>query len=225
MARKMRVKVNIKKRVFNDIYFPLLDNEDRYVVLYGGGSSGKSFFIAQWLIYKMLTRKMNLLVVRQTANTNRDSTFALLKEVIHKWKLDELFKINDLRIKCINDNEIIFRGLDDSEKIKSVTFESGELTHVWVEEATECQEADIQQLKVRLRGGTTKKQMILSFNPVNVNHWIKKHFIDSGLATVVHSTYKDNKFLTDEDKKALESFKYTDQYYYQVYCLRTMAEY
>ena len=215
----MRVKVNIKKRVFNDIYFPLLDNEDRYVVLYGGGSSGKSFFIAQWLIYKMLTRKMNLLVVRQTANTNRDSTFALLKEVIHKWKLDELFKINDLRIKCINDNEIIFRGLDDSEKIKSVTFESGELTHVWVEEATECQEADIQQLKVRLRGGTTKKQMILSFNPVNVNHWIKKHFIDSGLATVVHSTYKDNKFLTDEDKKALESFKYTDQYYYQVYCL------
>ena len=221
----MRVKVNIKKRVFNDIYFPLLDNEDRYVVLYGGGSSGKSFFIAQWLIYKMLTRKMNLLVVRQTANTNRDSTFALLKEVIHKWKLDELFKINDLRIKCINDNEIIFRGLDDSEKIKSVTFESGELTHVWIEEATECQEADIQQLKVRLRGGTTKKQMILSFNPVNVNHWIKKHFIDSGLATVVHSTYKDNKFLTEEDKKALESFKYTDQYYYQVYCLRTMAEY
>ena len=105
----MRVKVNIKKRVFNDIYFPLLNNEDRYVVLYGGGSSGKSFFIAQWLIYKMLTRKMNLLVVRQTANTNRDSTFALLKEVIHKWQLDELFKINDLRIKCINDNEIIFR--------------------------------------------------------------------------------------------------------------------
>lgn len=61
--------------------------------------------------------------------------------------------------------------------------------------------------------------MILSFNPVNVNHWIKKHFIDSGLATVVHSTYKDNKFLTDEDRKVLESFKYTDQYYYQVYCL------
>lgn len=221
----MKINIKINKRVFNDIYFPLLDNEDRYVVLYGGGSSGKSFFIAQWLIYKILTRKMNLLVVRQTANTNRDSTFALLKDVIHKWKLDELFKINDLRIKCINDNEIIFRGLDDSEKIKSVTFESGELTHVWVEEATECQEADIQQLKVRLRGGTTKKQMILSFNPVNVNHWIKKHFIDSGLATVVHSTYKDNKFLTDEDKKALESFKYTDQYYYQVYCLRTMAEY
>lgn len=61
--------------------------------------------------------------------------------------------------------------------------------------------------------------MILSFNPINISHWIKKHFIDSGLATVVHTTYKDNKFLTDDDRKVLESFKDTDPYYYQVYGL------
>lgn len=81
------------------------------------------------------------------------------------------------------------------------------------------QESDINQLKVRLRGGDSDKQMVLSFNPVNANHWIKKHFIDSGLATVCHSTYKDNKFLTDEDKRVLEDFKNTDPYYYDVYCL------
>lgn len=107
----MKIKIKINKRVFNDIYYPLLKNEDRYVVLYGGGSSGKSFFIAQWLVYQMLTKKMNLLVVRQTANTNRDSTFALFKDVIHKWNMDSIFKITDLRIKCINDNEIIFRRI------------------------------------------------------------------------------------------------------------------
>ena len=50
-------------------------------------------------------------------------------------------------------------------------------------------------------------------------HWIKKHFIDSGLATVCFSTYKDNKFLTDDDRKALEDLKYTDEYTYDVYCL------
>lgn len=181
---------------------------------------GKSYFIAQMLIYKLLTKSpMNLLVVRETANTNRDSTFALFKDVIHKWNLEKVFKITDLRIKCINGNEIIFRGLDDAEKIKSVTFETGELTHIWIEEATETSEADVNQLKVRLRGGTSKKQMILSFNPINVNHWIKKHFIDSGIATVVHTTYKDNQFLTEEDRQVLESFKDTDPYYYQVYCL------
>ena len=162
---------------------------------------------------------MNLLVVRQTGNTNRDSTFALFKQVINQWNLSSLFDITDLRIKCKNGNEVIFRGLDDTEKIKSTTFENGELTDIWVEEATECKEADINQLKVRLRGGKSKKQMVLSFNPVNINHWIKRHFIDSKLATVCHSTYKDNKFLTEEDIKVLESFKDTDPYYYNVYCL------
>lgn len=213
------INIQINKKVFNKKYLPYLDNEDRYLLFYGGGSSGKSYYIVQRYIYRLLTRKMNLLVVRQTGNTNRDSTFALFKQVINQWNLSSLFDITDLRIKCQNGNEVIFRGLDDTEKIKSTTFENGELTDIWVEEATECQEADINQLKVRLRGGKSKKQMVLSFNPVNINHWIKRHFIDSKLATVCHSTYKDNKFLTEEDKKALESFKNTDLYYYNVYCL------
>ena len=213
------IDVNISKKVFNDKYLPYLDNEDRYLLFYGGGSSGKSYFIAQRFIYLMLTKKMNLLVVRQTGKSNRDSTFALFIQIINAWNMQSLFKINDLRITCINGNEIAFAGLDDVEKLKSITFKSGELTHIWVEEATETQEADINQLKIRLRGGTSKKQMVLSFNPINITHWIKRHFMDSKLATVVHSTYKDNKFLTEEDIKTLEAFKEIDEYYYNVYCL------
>lgn len=218
-------KVEISKKVFNSVYLPYLENTDRYLVFFGGGSSGKSYFIAQRWIYKCLTHKMNLLVVRQTGKSNRDSTFALLVQIIREWNLERLFTINksNLRIKCQNGNEIIFIGLDDVEKIKSTTFENGELTDEWIEEATECSEEDIQQLKIRMRGGTSKKQMVLSFNPINISHWIKKHFIDSGLATVCHTTYKDNKFLTDDDRKVLESFKDTDPYYYQVYGLRTMG--
>lgn len=216
------INVKISKKVFNDKYIPLLNDDTRYLVMYGGGSSGKSYFIAQRFIYKMMKQKCNLLVVRQTGNTNRDSTFALFKHVISNWNLSSIFTVTDLRIKCANGNEIIFRGLDDVEKIKSTTFENGELTDIWVEEATETQEADIQQLKVRLRGGTSKKQMVLSFNPINISHWIKRHFIDGEVeknVTVCHSTYKDNKFLNEDDIKALESFKYTDPYYYDVYCL------
>ena len=213
------INVQISKKVFNDKYLPYLDNEDRYLLFYGGGSSGKSYFIVERYVKKLLSQKMNLLVVRQTGNTNRDSTFALFKQVISQWGVSSLFDITDLRVRCKNGNEVIFRGLDDTEKIKSTTFENGELTDIWVEEATECFEEDINQLKVRLRGGKSKKQMVLSFNPVNINHWIKRHFIDSKLATVCHSTYKDNKFLTKDDIEALESFKDTDPYYYNVYCL------
>jgi phage terminase large subunit len=217
------IDIKISKKVFNDVYLPFLDNEDRYLVFYGGGSSGKSYFIAQRYIYKLIhPERCNLLVTRNTGDTNRTSTFPLLKQVISNWNLAEHFKVNesDMRIKCLlTGNEVVFKGLDDIEKVKSITFENGELTDIWCEEATEMQEADINQLKVRLRGGKTKKQIVLSFNPVNIQHWIKRHFIDSGLATVCFSTYKDNKFLTDEDKNALEKLKESDEYTYNVYCL------
>ena len=219
----MDVNITISKKVFNDVYLPYLTNTDRYLIFYGGGSSGKSHFIAQRYIYKLLHQnRCNLLVVRQTGDTNRRSTFPLLKQVISNWNLGEHFKINesDMRIICkLSGNEVAFAGLDDVEKIKSITFANGELTDIWVEEATETQEADINQLKVRLRGGKSKKQIVLSFNPVNIQHWIKGHFIDSGLATVCFSTYKDNKFLTDDDRKALEDLKEADEYTYEVYCL------
>ena len=219
----MNINIKISKKVFNDVYLPYLDNQDRYLLFYGGGSSGKSYFIAQRYIYKLIhPTRCNLLVVRQTGDTNRKSTFPLLKQVISNWNLSKHFKINesDMRIICkLTGNEVAFAGLDDVEKIKSITFANGELTDIWVEESTEAQEASINQLKVRLRGGKTKKQMVLSFNPINIQHWIKKHFIDSKLATVCFSTYKDNKFLTDDDRKALEDLKYTDIYTYEVYCL------
>lgn len=219
----MNVNIKISKKVFNDVYIPFLYNKDRYLLFYGGGSSGKSYFIAQRYTLKQVSpNKCNLLIVRQTGDTNRKSTFPLMKQVIKDWNLSKYFKINesDMRIKCLlTGNEVAFAGLDDVEKIKSITFENGELTDIWIEEATECKEADINQLKVRLRGGKSKKQMVLSFNPINIQHWIKKHFIDSKLATVCFSTYKDNKFLTDDDRKALEDLKYTDEYTYEVYAL------
>jgi phage terminase large subunit len=218
-----KINIRISRKVFNDVYLPYLENEDRYLVFYGGGSSGKSYFIAQRWVYKLIQpKRCNLLVARNTGDTNRTSTFPLFKQVIADWKLSEYFKINesDMHITCkLTNNEVIFKGLDDIEKVKSVTFANGELTHEWVEEATECQESDINQLKVRLRGGKSKKQMVLSFNPVNIQHWIKRHFIDSGLATVCFSTYRDNKFLTDDDRKALEDLKHSDEYTYRVYAL------
>ena len=219
------INVQISKKVFNQKFLPYLDNDKRYLVFYGGAGSGKSFFVVERYIYKLLKSKMfNLLVVRATGKSNRDSTFALFKQVISKWNLSKHFKINesDLRIKSLlNGNEIIFSGLDDVEKLKSVTFSKGELTDVWMEEASEVLEADFNQLDVRLRGKGTKKQIVISFNPIDINHWLKKRFFDrtDDNIEVYHSTYKDNEFLDDDYKRLLESYKDTDEYYYNVYCL------
>lgn len=218
------MKITIKPRVFNKAFRHLIHCTKRYLVLYGGAGSGKSYFIGERYIYKILNNKIcNILVVRNTSKSNRDSTFALFKQIIIKWKLTDIFRFNesDLRIKCSNGNEIIFAGLDDVEKLKSLTFTKGELTDIWIEEASEIQESDFNQLDVRLRGKGTKKQITISFNPIDINHWLKKRFIDrlDDNIEVMHSTYKDNDFLDEDYKVLLESYKETDEYYYNVYCL------
>lgn len=220
-----RIDIKIPSKVFNKKFIPYLDNGNRYLIFYGGAGSGKSYFIVERYIYKLFKQdKFNLLVTRATGKTNRDSTFALFKQVINKWGINKYFKINesDLRIKCLlNNHEIIFSGLDDVEKLKSITFGNGELTDVWIEEASEVQESDFKQLDVRLRGKGSKKQIVISFNPIDINHWLKKNLIDKKTSNIVvcHSTYKDNDFLDEDYKRLLESYKETDEYYYNVYCL------
>lgn len=214
--------INISKQVFNAAYLPFLNNNDERLIFYGGAGSGKSFFVAQRYVYRLLSNpKRLLLVARKTARSNRDSTYALFKQVINNWGFNSIFRFNetDLRITCANGAQILFSGLDDVEKLKSITGSNNPLSDVWIEEASEVDEDDFIQLSLRLRGGKIQKQIVLTLNPIDVNHWIKRKLIDTKSATVLKTTYKDNKFLEAEYIRQLESYKETDPYYYQVYCL------
>ncbi|MDD6174926.1 MAG: PBSX family phage terminase large subunit [Firmicutes bacterium] len=223
--RRLRsVTVQVDPGTVNAVYRPLLDCKKRYLVLYGGAGSGKSYFLAQRYLLRLLSGGHNLLVVRKVARTNRDSTFALFRQVIAQWQLEEFFSVreSDCRIRCVlNGYSILFAGLDDVEKLKSVTCENGVLTDIWIEEASEIAESDFNQLDVRLRGGTAEKQICLSFNPISANHWLKRRFFDrqEENAAVLHTTYRDNAFLDEGYRALLESYRSSDPYYYDVYCL------
>ena len=116
--------ISISKKVFNEAYLPLMDSDKRFKVVYGGSGSGKSVFIAQMLLYKMLSVKgCNILAVRAVDNTLRFSVFTLFKRLINEWKLAEHFKIRDtdMKIQCLlNGNELMCKGMNDSENIKSI---------------------------------------------------------------------------------------------------------
>lgn len=211
-------------KLTNDTFYPLYGCRDRYLVLMGGGGSGKSVFTAQKIIMRILSEeKHRFLVLRKVAKTLRESVFMEIKNVINRWGLQRLFKIpkgtsSELHITCVNGNEILFAGLDDVEKLKSI---SG-ITSIWIEEASETTPEDFRQLDIRLRGRTQNyKQMMITFNPIDINHWLKKEFFDRKRdnCTTIHSTYKNNRFLDAEAIKVLEGFKITDPYFYQVYAL------
>ena len=226
----MAVIVNIGKSAFNNLYWQFKNADQHYQIFYGGASAGKSVFIAQRLVADLLQGGRNYLVVRNVARTSRQSTFAQVKKIIESWQLGKLFQINksDLTITCNNGYQAIFTGLDDVEKLKSITPAKGVLTDIWIEEATETVETDLLQLERRMRGRSKySKRIILSFNPIFRTHWIYKRFFN-GVADgqdifqdknrlIVKATYKDNKFLTEQDIEILESE--TDSYFYNVYTL------
>jgi phage terminase large subunit len=219
--------------VINAAYIPYLHDLTRMQIYYGGASSGKSVFLAQRDVLDVLNGGRNFLICRQVGRTLRGSVVQEINKVISRWGLNSLFDINktDGTITCKNGYQIIFAGLDDVEKLKSLTPARGVFTDVRVEEATEVSFDSIKQLLKRQRGGDpeTPKRLILSFNPILRTHWIfqeyfsgigwvdeQKAYRDPGLS-ILKTTYQDNRFLTADDIKDLEGE--TDSYYYHVYTL------
>lgn len=215
------------KEISNESFIPLFFDKHRFLVLKGGGGSGKSIFAGQKILERVTTEEGHrFLVCRKVGRTLRESCFNQLVGQLKKMNPDIKYKVNkgDMRITFENGNEILFSGLDDVEKLKSIY----NITGIWIEEASELKEGDFNQLNIRLRGKTKNyKQIIITFNPIAITHWLKRRFFDcedlpqkeKAKIRTHESTYKDNRFLDKEAIEVLEAFKYTDEYYYQVYCL------
>lgn len=218
---ELAVWYNNLRDTSNDTYMPLFECDSRYLVLKGGGGSGKSIFAGRKVLERCVSEpRHRFLVCRKVARTLRESCFAQLRGQIAEHYPDCGAVVNrgDLRIAFPNGSEILFAGLDDVEKLKSIY----DITGIWIEEASELLEADFNQLDIRLRTQCPYYlQIILTFNPISITHWLKARFFDRSdpRATVHESTYRDNRFLTQEAVKTLEAFKDTDEYYYMVYCL------
>lgn len=212
------------KATNNERFLPLFFDESRYLVLKGGGGSGKSIFAGRKILERGTTEAGHrILVCRKVAKTIRESCFEQLKNQALEFYGDAVDFIprgkgSDMYIRFKNGSEILFAGLDDVEKLKSIY----DITMIWIEEASELEEGDFNQLDIRLRTEFPYYlQMIITFNPISVTHWLKKRFFDRAdpRARVHESTYRDNRFLTPEAIQTLEAFRETDEYYYMVYCL------
>ena len=230
------MKINIDaNRSFKEVN----ESKKRYIVLKGSAGSGKSVDSAQNYILRLLNDKgRNLVCIRKSDITNRDSTYAELTGAIYRMfgdKAEQYWSIKQspLQLTCkANGNKIIFRGVNDDkqrEKLKSITFQKGKLTDVWIEEATELTQADFEIIDDRLRGELPPGQFYqirMTFNPVNKNHWIKKVFFDmhDPDALTHHSTYLTNRFIDDAYRRRMERRKKVDPEGYRIYGLGEWGE-
>ena len=230
----MAIKVEM-----NSVFKEFNKTKCRYRLAKGSAGSGKSVDIATDFILKLSDIKYkgaNLLVVRQTETSHKDSTFAELLSAINRMGLSRFwsYTLTPLTLTCkTTGNMIIFRGFSDQrarERVKSITFPQGKLCWIWAEEATELQESDCDILDDRLRGQLDNPnlyyQMTFSFNPVSASHWIKRKYWDYESDDIFkcHSTYLDNRFLDESYHKRMMMRKEQDPEGYQVYGLGEWGE-
>lgn len=203
----------------NDVYLRYLGRyTNRTEVYYGGAGSGKSVFVAQKIVIKALKGKRKVLVIRKVARTQKESCFTVIKDVLSSLNILDKCTINKstLDITLPNGSVFLFKGMDDSEKIKSIA----NITDIWIEEATELNLDDFTQLNLRLRASVPNLQMILSFNPVSKANWCYQSFFAKKTdAFVLKTTYKDNKFLPQAYIESLEKMIETNYTYYKIYAL------
>lgn len=157
------------------------------------------------------------MVCRRYATTLRNSCFALFKEVLDKWQLKQHVSIRetDMTITFPNGSEIIMCGLDNEEKLLSLT----NISTIWVEEVYEVEKEKVEQLNLRMRGQAANQQLLLSWNPVSKNSWLYDFTVVNPPANSIyhHSTYKDNPFLGAEYIAALDEMEARNPAKYRVY--------
>lgn len=220
----MNIDLTVKKEIFNDVYLPYLETPERYMVFYGGGGSGKSVFAVQRYVLKYLKEKRTCLVCRNTLNTVKDSIFKEYQTCLSRFGILKYCKItvSDYTITLPNGSLFLFKGLDDIEKIKSI---SG-IDDIMIEEATEISLNDFTQLDLRLRSKAKNQQITIMFNPVSKSNWVYKRFFKNGTpkdTKIVHTTWKDNKFLPPSYVDTLKQMSFNNPEYYTVYALGKFA--
>lgn len=229
-------------KLINESFIPLVKNQDRYIILYGGRGSSKSDFAAKKLIYRCLFEPyFRCILIRNTYATIKDSSYQTIKDIIYGWGIEHLFRFKSqpLEIHCINGNSFMARGCDDTTKIKSVK----DPTAAWWEEDIPTEE-DFITVTTSIRTKKAKYlQEIFTINPeVEGNyqdHWFWKRYFsekENELSfrgrtelkvenevvvlnyTTHHSTYKDNRWIPVEFMAQLLDLKRTNPYYWTIYC-------
>lgn len=201
-------------------------SKHRYRIVKGSRGSKKSKTTALWFILKLLEYPdANLLVVRRYERTLRDSCFADLQWAIDRLGFQDQFRVTVAPMEIVRKStgqKILFRGLDDGQKITSITVKRGVLCWVWLEEAFQVEsEDDFNKLDMSIRGAVPPglfKQVTLTFNPWSEATWIKKRFFDTESADVftLTTTYLCNEWLDEADLRLFEDMKLRNPRRYRV---------
>ena len=156
------------------IYRRNRDAEKKTVVNVGGSGSSKSYSVGQLFIWKLIKEdNKRFVIARKTMPACKRSSYDLIISFLkdygiyredHHNKTDHIYRHKN--------NEMLFLGLDEPTKIKSI---STGVNYVWLEEANEFTYEDYKMFNLQVRRTTPETEMnhiYLTLNPVDSLSWI-----------------------------------------------------
>lgn len=219
------MRLSLKELVgkgYNDFW----NCKKRYRVCKGSRGSKKSKTTALEMIFRLIKYPLsNGLVVRRYKDTLRNSVFSDLNWAIHKFGLDDYFESTVSPMQIVRKStgqKILFRGLDDGQKVTSISVDKGVLCWVWIEEAFEItNEADFDKLDMSIRGEVPEgyfKQITITFNPWSATSWLKARFFDvtdDDIFTKT-TTWECNEWLDASDRNLFLKMKVNNPRRYRI---------
>ena len=167
--------------VYHAIHADIAADAHTYYNLPGGHGSCKSSFVSLEIvdgIQKDPTGTGSAVVFRRWGSTLRESVFAQIQWAIDALGVSDLWACTVSPMRCTylpTGAQIIFRGLDDNSKIKSIKPAKGFFRWVWFEEFSELPGENFVRSVMQSVGRGGKPVVFRSFNPpVSLNNWANK---------------------------------------------------
>lgn len=177
---------------FYDLHYDIKQGLHTHYKLKGGRGSTKSSFISIEIIKGMMEDPdANAVCYRKVGNTLQESVYEQLLWAIDALQVSHLWRANltPLRLTYLPTGQrIIFRGMDDPNKAKSIKIRKGYFKYIWLEERAELdgEEDERKVLQSLMRGGS-KFVVFYSWNPPkSINNWVNQDVLYSREDTIVH---------------------------------------
>ena len=161
----------------------------------GGRGSGKSSFLSIELLLQLLKHPhCHAVVLRKVAATLRTSVYAQLLWAMDALCLADYFRcsLSPLEMEYLpTGQKILFFGMDDAGKLKSLKMPRGYIGLAWFEELDQFDAEEVRSAEQSLFRGGAFSLSLKSFNPpAGEKHWVNQYFLEEKVGKFAHkSTY------------------------------------
>ena len=210
--------------VLTDKQMEYIDDKTRHLVILGSAGSGKTLFACiKTILYAVEHPKAMCGVFRQTLPSLKKTAWLEIRKLLINLEIEFKENKSDGVITLSNGSQFMFIPLDDPKKVRSLN-----LDWVYIEQCEEISMDAYDELTLRVRGEQQAKdfgQILSVVQPSSKSHWLYNRFyrikVDDKDYKVVHFSYLDNPYLSEDALKYYESLKELD---YDKYLTHTRGE-